>query len=59
MIKCVFHISLPHFLISSFDWHEKVLEKTIKTDLHMQEYLKSMEKAMESITGKLQLGVAI
>ena len=40
------------FFTFSFDWHEKMLEKTIKTDLQMQEYLKSMDKAMEAITGK-------
>ena len=35
----------------SYDWHEKLLEKTIKTELQMQEYLKAMEKAMEDIKG--------
>ena len=43
----------------SFDWHEKMLEKTIKTDLQMQEYLKSMDKAMEAITGKLNTEMAL
>ena len=32
-----------------------MLEKTIKTDLQMQEYLKSMDNAMEAITGKLYI----
>ena len=39
------------FGFHSYDWHEKLLEKTIKTELQMQEYLKAMEKAMEDIKG--------
>lgn len=39
------------YLSYSFDWHEKMLEKAIKTELQMQEYLKTMDKAMEAIRG--------
>ena len=34
-----------------FDWQEKLLEKTVKTDIQMGEYVKQLEKAMESIRG--------
>ena len=39
------------YLFYRFDWQEKLLEKTIRTELQMQAYLQTMDTAMEAIRG--------
>ena len=46
------------FMFDRFDWQEKLLEKTVKTDIQMQEYVRQMDKALDSIKGR-SVGVCV
>lgn len=52
LAKRRFHFIKSSYFLYRFDWQEKLLEKNIKTELQMQEYIRNMNEAMSNIAGK-------